>query len=94
MLNAQPRSVNGNLVLFSSGLFWSRIEHSTATKLWRHGAAEASHVALNDPLTEPNVVPRVHEVLGRMSEFATRVRNFRGTPRHVRGKLVLKVAEV
>lgn len=51
MLSAQPRSGNGNLVLFLSGAFWPAVEHSSAAKLWRPGAAQERNVALNDPAT-------------------------------------------
>jgi CBS-domain-containing membrane protein len=51
MLGAEPRSANGNLVLFSSGPLWPSVEHSSAAKLWRPGAAQLRHVALNDPAT-------------------------------------------
>src|SRR5579862_2520206 len=51
MLNTQPRSAHKTLTPFPSDPPWSSIGHSTATKLWRPGAAEARRVALNDPAT-------------------------------------------
>ena len=52
MLNAQPRSSDGNVVIFSHRPASSPIERSSsAAKLWRPGAAEARHLSLNDSAT-------------------------------------------
>jgi DeoR family transcriptional regulator, catabolite repression regulator len=50
MLNAQPRSSEGNVVIFANRPHSSPLEHSSpAAKLWRPAAAEARRLTLNDP---------------------------------------------